>query len=222
MRSRLSPRCLPLASLLALWTSLAAFVPAALSQTAAPRPELWSIQLHTGAYLPRELHVAGQMAGMRYSKHFNSHVSGGLLTSATLISETLDQSDGSIGYAPEVELARVDAKLYPVMGFLQVDLTDRFFLVPYLGIGAGYEWLVIDALDHRTATSSRATFAGFAWESYGGAGLRLNSRMRVTGELYYNGGLLKRRVVDESGHPWFEAVESNGIGMRVGMDMIFE
>ena len=131
------PRCPGFVPMLVLGMSVAGFIPPAMSQT-GPLPELWSIQLHGGLYLPEDMDAAGSMAGMRYSKHFNSHVSGGVLTGGTLIRETLNASDGSIGYTPEVELARVDAKLFPVMGFLQVDLTDRFFLVPYLGVGAGY------------------------------------------------------------------------------------
>jgi hypothetical protein len=146
-----------------------------------------------------------------------------LLTGLTLKSESLEVPvDGLQGSESQLELARVDANLVPVMGFIQIDLTERFWLVPFVGIGAGYEWLVLHTKDHRTGKESTASYANVAWETYGGVGLRLNSKVRVNGELFYNGGSMERGVHDASGRTFREAVDVNAVGARVGLDMAFE
>jgi hypothetical protein len=211
-----------LVTLLALWMSLVGRVPAAIAAD-APSPEFWSIQLHGGLFAGNDVDAGSPMVGMRYCKRFSPHLQGGLLTGWTSMSESLEQpADGSVTYDPQVELVRVDAGLLPVMGFLQVNLTEKFFLVPFLGIGGGYEWLIIDMLDNRTGLETHATYASLAWETFGGAGLRLNSKVQLNGELFYNGGRPGRNIIDESGHTWVEAIRANGVGVRVGLDMVFE
>jgi hypothetical protein len=206
--------------MLALWVSLAVGVPVAMAQTP---PELWSIQLHGGLFAPIEASGTSPTVGMRYSKHFGSHIQGGLLTGLTVKSKSLEAPDNGLpGSESQVELARVDAHLVPLMGFMQVNLTERFWLVPFVGIGGGYEWLNLNAKDHRTGLESSATYGNVAWETYAGVGLRLTSKVRVNGELFYNGGSLERRVLDTSGREWREGVDMNGVGARVGLDMVFE
>lgn len=221
MRSFHAPaRCVRLVPLLALWMSLAVGVPGAIAQSA---PDIWSIQLHGGLFAPIEASGMSPTAGMRYSKHYTSYVQGGLLTGWTFKSKRLvAPADGLQSSESDVELARVDAHLVPLMGFMQVDLTERSWLVPFAGIGAGYEWLTLAAKDHRTGLDSRATYGNVAWEAYGGVGLRLTSKVRVNGELFYNGGSLERRVLDPSRGAWREAVHVNGVGARAGLDMVFE
>ena len=160
---------------------------------------------------------------MRYSKHFGPRVQGGLLTGLTLKSTKLEAPvDDLLGSDPQVELARVDARLVPVMGFVQIDLTERSWLVPFVGIGAGYEWLALHAIDYRTGVESKVIYSNVAWETYGGVGLRLTGKVRVNGELFYNGASLARGVLDPSGRTWRELIDMNGVGARVGLDMVFE
>jgi hypothetical protein len=121
-----------------------------------------------------------------------------------------------------VELAQFDARLAALMGFVQLDFTDRAWLVPFVGVGAGCEWLTLDAEDDQTGLKSEANYANMAWQAYIGIGLRLTSKVRPNSELYYNAGSLNRDVIDASGHTWREAVDVNGVGLRVGLDSIFE
>jgi len=205
--------------LLALWLALAVGARTAHAQGG---PELRSIQLDGGMFAPLEANGASPTAGMRYCKHYGSHLQGGLLTGWTLKSSKVEApAAGPQSSGAKVELARADAQLVPVMAFMQVDLTDRF-LVPFVGIGAGYEWLLFNAIDHRTGVESKTYFGNVAWETYAGMGLRLTSRVRVNSELYYNGASLERNLVDSSGRTWREAVHMNGVGARVGLDMTFE
>ena len=206
--------------LLALTMAVVFRVPAAIAQTG---PELWSIQLDGGLIVLNEASGPNPRVGVRYSKHFTPHVQGGLMSAFAYKGSRLNApSTGAQGGESQVELARADAGLVPLMAFMQVDLTARFWLVPFVGVGAGYEWLRLHTRDYRTGEEAKLTYGNIAWEGYAGAGLRLTSRVRVNGELFYNGGSLERPVQDPSGSSWRESVHVNGVGARVGLDMVFE
>jgi hypothetical protein len=199
---------------------LAVGIPAAIAQTG---PDLWSIQLDTGLYAPIEASGPSPTVGMRYCKHYTSHVQGGLLTGWTLKRTSLEAPvTGPLSSESHAEFARVNAHLVPVMGFVQVNLTNRFWLVPFVGIGGGYEWLIVETKDDRTGAKFKTTYDNVAWETFAGIGLRLSSVVRVNGELFYNGGSLERGVLDASGRAFREAVNVSGVGARVGLDMVFE
>jgi hypothetical protein len=102
-----------------------------------------------------------------------------------------------------------------------VDLTDRF-LVPFFGFGVGYEWLMLHSFDHRTGAQEKSRYANLAWQTFAGVGLQLTTIWRVNGELYYNGGSLEREVRLPDGTVQREAVDVNGVGLRVGLDMKFD
>jgi hypothetical protein len=105
------------------------------------------------------------------------------------------------------------------MAFFEVSLTEKRFLVPYAGIAAGYEWLLLHANDYRTGEVATGTFSNFAWQGWGGIGLRLDPGLRVDVELNYNGGSLERDATDSSGLR--EVVRVNGVGARVGLDILY-
>lgn len=188
-----------------------------------PTPEVVSIHLHGGMFAPLETNAPSPTLGIRIGKRVVPHVMLGLLSGWTFERKDLVQpvSGDLPGLQPHIVLARADAQMVPLMGFIQVNLTQKFFLVPYLGAGAGYEWLNFRANDYRTGASTSATFSNFAWEGFGGMGLRLGRHARLDGELFYNGGSLERDVVDQAGQSWKEAINLNGIGARIGLDMLF-
>jgi hypothetical protein len=53
-------------------------------------------------------------------------------------------------------------------------------------------------------------------------GLRLGKQLRLNGEAFYNGATLKRDLIDQSGLTWKELVDLDGVGVRLGLDIIFE
>jgi hypothetical protein len=160
---------------------------------------------------------------MRYCKHYSSHLQGGLLTGWTFKRATLEAPAGSVpGPESRAELSRTDANLVPLMGFLQVNLTDRRLLAPYVGIGAGYEWLTLHEFDHQTGGQSKVTYGNWAWETFAGIGVRFSSIWRLNSELYYNGGSLEAKVPDANGIVQLQSVHVNGVGLRVGLDMAFD
>ena len=129
--------------------------------------------------------------------------------------------NGLPGLQPQRILARVDGQLVPAMAYIQVDLNESRFLVPYVGIATGYEWFKLKANDYRTGETATATYANYAWESWGGLGLRLGPDMTFDSELFYNGGSLERDVTDPSGQSYSETVHANGVGARVGVNFLF-
>jgi hypothetical protein len=208
-----------LVPLLALGLALGVGVPAARAQDLG----IWSMQLDGGMFAPLEARGASPTAGMRYCKHFTSHLQGGMLTGWTFKRATLEAPvAGPQGQESNVELARTDANLVPLMAFMQVNLTDRRMLVPFAGFGVGYEWLTLHGVDNQTAQQTKVTYGNLAWETYAGLGVRLAKIWRMNSELYYNGGSLEHEVPDPNGGVIRQAVHVNGVGVRFGLDMEFQ
>lgn len=188
-----------------------------------PRSQTGTFHLHGGVFAPINASATGATLGTRIGFNMGSHLLLGLMGDWTFKSKSLSQpvESGLPGFEPEIVLARVDAHLIPAMLFLQVKLTDKFPLVPYAGVGAGYEWLILQAHDYRTGDIARSVYGNVAWQSYAGLGMRLSSKLRLDGELFYNGGSLERDVTDQDGVSWTETVDAEGVGVRVGLDIVY-
>lgn len=188
----------------------------------SPKEEKASIHLHGGLFAPLDVDAPSPTVGLRLSKLVGSHLQAGVLTGWTLERKDLTQDTSTLpGPAPQLLLARVDAHVIPLMFFLRVNLTEKFFLVPYVGAGAGYEWLTLNAKDYRTEESRTTQYSNWAWEGWVGMGIRLGKQLRVNGEIFYNGASLEREVVDDNDKTWTEVVNLDGVGARAGLDIIF-
>jgi len=190
--------------------------------TPLPKPKAYAIHLHGGLFSPIDVNAPSPTLGLRLARRLGSHLQGGLLVDWALERKNLEQPVNSLpGLQPHLILARAEGHLVPAMLFVQVNLTEKRYLVPYAGIAAGYEWLFLKASDYRTDEAASATFANWAWQGWGGIGLRLDPGLRVDFELSYNGGSLQRDVLDSNGRPMQEAVSVNGVGAKVGLDILF-
>jgi opacity protein-like surface antigen len=186
----------------------------------APKPKANSLHLYGGLFAPIDVNAPSPTLGVRLGRRLGAHLQGGLLVDWTFERKNLEQpTNGLPGLQPHLILARADAQLIPVMAFFEVSLTEKRFLVPYAGIAAGYEWLLLHANDYRTGEVATGRFENFAWQSWGGIGIRLDPGLRVDVELNYNGGSLERDATDASGLR--EAVRVNGVGARVGLDILY-
>jgi hypothetical protein len=189
---------------------------------AAPKPKAYRFHMHGGLFAPIDANAPSPTLGLRFGRRLASHVHAGLLAGWTFQRKNLEEPvNGLPGLQPKRILARVDGQLVPLMLYFQVDLNETRFLVPYAGIAAGYEWFNLKANDYRTGETASATYSNYAWESWGGVGMRLGRDMSVDFELSYNGGSLERDVTDTSGQSWTEAVNANGVGARVGLHFLF-
>jgi hypothetical protein len=181
-----------------------------------------ALHLHGGLFRPIDGSTTSPTIGLRFGRHLGSHLQGGLLAGWTYRRKDLEQPvDGGPGLNPHIVLARLEGHLVPAMLFLQVNFTDTRFLVPYAGIAGGYEWFSIVANDYRTDETAKKTYANLAWESWGGIGMRLGGDLRLDTEVFYNGGSLERDITDSAGVSWKEAIDANGVGARVGLDILF-
>ena len=188
----------------------------------APKPKANSIHLHGGLFEPIDVNAPSPTLGLRLGRRLGSHLQGGLLVDWALERKNLEQPvNGLPGLQPNLILARAEGHLVPAMAFIQVNLTEKRYLVPYAGIAAGYEWLILRATDYRTDETASATYANWAWQSWGGVGLRLDPGLRVDFELSYNGGSLERDVANPTGGTLHEAVRVNGVGAKVGLDILY-
>ena len=188
-----------------------------------PRTKTGTIHFHGGLFAPLNGHATSATFGTRLGFNMGSHMLIGGMADWAFNSKSLTQPvDSDLpGIKPRVIQATVDAQLIPAMAFIQVKLTDKFPIVPYAGIAGGYEWFILRATDYRSGASANRTYDNWAWQSYGGVGLRLSQGLRLDGELFYNGAMLTRKVDDPSGIVLNEGVDLRGVGARVGVDVVY-
>jgi len=188
-----------------------------------PRARTGEINLHGGLFAPNSASGVGPTLGLRVGLDLGQHILFGVMGGWTFkVKSLLEPVPGALpGFEPSIELARVDAQLIPAMVFLQIKLTNKFPIVPYMGVGAGYEWLILNGHDYRTEAEAHTTYANYAWQGFGGLGLRLSPGVRFDTELFYNGAMLKRDVTDTNGVTWSETVDANGVGARVGLNAVY-
>jgi len=188
----------------------------------APHTKVYGIHLHGGLFAPIDVNAPSPTLGLRLGRRVVSHLQAGLLVGWTFQRRNLEEPvNGLPGLQPHTILARIDGQLVPAMVYMHVDFNDSRFLVPYAGIATGYEWYLLKANDYRTGETASAKYSNWAWESWGGLGIRLGKDLRVDSELFYNGGSLEREVSDSVGQTWREAVHANGVGARVGVNIPF-
>jgi len=114
-----------------------------------------------------------------------------------------------------------ESNLWPVMATLEFRLPTGV-LEPYVGGGAGWEFLNVQAYDATTGLNYSANYNGFGYQGFGGLRIPLGSRARVSGEVYYNGATVDRHFFDPvSGFEIQESVDVNGVGARGGLSFAF-
>jgi hypothetical protein len=192
------------------------------AQEWTPKNERASLHIDGGMYAPIEANAPSPSVGLRLSRLVGGHLQAGVLTGWTFERKDRTQSGDSLpGLQPKIVLARVDSYLIPLMGYLRVNFTEKHWLVPYVGVGTGFEWLTIQATDYVSQTTASASYSNWGWEGWVGLGIRLGQDLRVDGEVYYNGASPERDVVDQNGQPFKEVVNCDGVGGRVGVDIIW-
>jgi opacity protein-like surface antigen len=188
-----------------------------------PRTHTGAFHLHGGVWAPIDASVTNAMLGMRVGVNMGEPVLFGVQTGWTYHTKSLYDTvaSGPPGLSPRTVLATGTAHLIPAMVFLQVTLTRKLPIVPYAGIAAGYEWLYLTAKDYRTDADTSLTYANLAWEWYAGVGLKLSQSVRVDGEVYYNGASLTRDVPGANNRTLKEAVDMDGAGARIGLNIVY-
>ncbi|MBI5711432.1 MAG: hypothetical protein HZC42_14195 [Candidatus Eisenbacteria bacterium] len=180
-------------------------------------------QLHLGFFDPTEDFSTGFDGGFRAGPLVDPHVQLGVAVDWWHKSESQTVTVGrSGGTTRQRELSRSSENLFPILAFVQVQGDEGMPVIPYVGLGAGYEVLFLSADDFLTGASFDATYGGFGWQMWGGVAMPLSGRTRVTGEVFYNGAEVDRDVEDVmTGDTFRELVKMDGVGMRFGLSWGF-
>lgn len=129
---------------------------------------------------------------------------------------------GGTTVTPTRVLSRASTNLFPFTLFLQVQGDENQSVIPYGGIAGGWEVLFLSADDFTTGESFDATFTGWGWQAWLGAGIPLSGQARLNGEVYVNQAEPERDVDDAAtGLTFRERVKADGVGMRLGLQFGF-
>ena len=121
-----------------------------------------------------------------------------------------------------LELAESSSNLFPIMAFLQVSPAGDLPVIPYFGVGGGYEVLFLNAQNFETGEKFDGTFGGWGWQAWGGAALPLGGNTRLAAEVFTNTATVERDVNDPASSATFhEVVDLDGVGMRFGVNWGF-
>ena len=187
-------------------------------------------QIHVGFFDPSDNFSTGFEGGFRMGPQVDPHVQIGLAVDWWHKSESSTMDLGSVplpgGSGSErLVLSKTSADLMPILAFVQVSGDENLPVIPYGGFGVGYEWLFVSADNYLTSESFEQTFGGFGWQAWGGAGIPLDGRTRINGEVFYNGSEVGSDVdvyiADFGPATVRDVVKMNGLGMRFGISWGF-
>ena len=92
---------------------------------------------------------------------------------------------------------------------------------PYFGVGGGWEFLNVKALDY-DGYEYEADYDGPGWQAWVGADFEVAPRVRLNAELFHNEATVERRVIDPfAGEARDERIELGGNGARAGLSFAF-
>ncbi|MGD1047421.1 MAG: hypothetical protein ABR899_01560 [Candidatus Krumholzibacteriaceae bacterium] len=189
-----------------------------------------SAQIHVGFFDPIDNFSTGFDGGFRVGPQVSPNIQLGLAMDWWHRSDNkvlnLGTVEVPVGTASEqLILSESTANLIPILVFVQVSGDENMSVIPYGGVGIGYEWLFLTANDYVTRESFDETFGGFGWQIWVGAGLPLESRMRVNGELFFNdcevGTDVDVNIPNYGPATVRDVVKMNGIGLRLGVSWMF-
>jgi hypothetical protein len=181
-------------------------------------------QLHVGYFDPDGGQDARFAIGIRGGPMIDRNFQLGLgldwIHKTENVSTISSSTTGPGGVPIEVkqQIARASVNMFPIMAFVQFSGPDDMGLIPHFGAGAGYQVLLLSGDDFVSGQSFEGTFSGWGWQVWGGAGVALGPRSRLTGEVYLNGAELGRDATDElTGLTVHETVSGDGMGLRFGV-----
>jgi len=189
-----------------------------------------SAQIHGGFFYPTDNFSTGFDGGFRVGPQLDPHIQVGFAMDWWHRSQNEVMDLGTVrapggSASEELILSESSANLIPTLMFVQVNGGEELPVIPYGGIGVGYEWLFLSANDFRTGESFDETFGGFGWQAWGGVGLPLGPSVRLNGEIFFNGSEPASEVdVFLTGYGPVtvrDIINMNGIGMRLGLSWGF-
>jgi len=137
----------------------------------------------------------------------------------TIITEYVDGLGNTV--RQEATTGEAESNLVPLLAVAEI-VFPAPGIQPYVGIGGGWEFLNVQAVDFATNYAYEADYDGPGWQAYVGADFAVAPRMRLNAELFHNGAIVERRVVDPFvGVAYDERIDVGGNGGRVGLSFAF-
>lgn len=185
-------------------------------------------QIHSGVMDPEGQLGPAFVLGGRFGTQINPMVQLGLGVDwrhkSGQATEVIQEGVGPGGEPVTLyrDLNKFTSDLVPGMLYLQISLPASLWIAPYVGAGAGWQVLFLSADDYQSATSFDATYDGFGWQAWAGAGLRLSGHTRLFGEVFYNEADLSRNVYDYAlDVNYRETIRTEDVGARGGLSFGF-
>ena len=186
------------------------------------------VQFHLGFFDPSgsdmgNAFVGGFRAGPQVDPHVQLGVGVDWMHRSENSSDVISEAPGPGGttITTRRQLSQSSSNLFPIMGYVQVNADDNLPVIPYFGIGGGYQVMFLSARDYLTGDKFDGTFGGWAWQAWGGAALPLSRDARLVGEVFVNNGEASRDTDGPDGITYHETVKLDGVGMRFGFDWGF-
>jgi hypothetical protein len=184
-------------------------------------------QLHAGFLDPDGPSEVGFDMGFRAGHEVDQMFQLGVgLDWRTKSGNTTSLAHSSLGPGGEtivtqIEAAHFSSNLLPVLAYAQLSGPARR-IVPYVGIAGSWQVLFLQADDYTTGQRFDATYNGWGWQAWGGAGITMVGRTRLIGEVFMNQGNVGRDVYD----PYYgavvrETISTDGFGVRGGVSWGF-
>jgi len=182
-------------------------------------------QIHGGIYDPSNVLGTRAVMGIRGGPMITRNIQVGLGFDWMYDAENVTATSGGtitpggtpIGVQQVVE--RASLHQIPLMAFAQFEGWGLLWVVPYVGAGGGYQFMVVTADNYATNQHFDATLGGWAWQSWAGAGFPMGNRVRLTAEVFLHGGDVSRTTTDTiTGVTVRQTAPTEGVGARFGIN----
>jgi hypothetical protein len=185
-------------------------------------------QIHAGFFDPNGSPSSGFMFGFRGGPMVDPHVQVGISadwehksSSAEQQFDVGDVGGGVGGVTTTTTSEGTTTNFVPLLGFIQVGGDDNMSVIPYAGIGGGYEILTLENSGVEIdGTSIDGTYGGWGWQLWAGAGVPLSGQARLFGEGFYNTAEVAQDLDGFQG-PFRVKIDRNGFGARFGVSWGF-
>lgn len=191
-----------------------------------PEPRGW-VTLRGGYFDADGAATGDWVAGFKITGRVGSVFQAGIATDWQRRTETgieLIESHSYPGGSPVyVGVPRYESasNLVPILAVLEA----RPYLgpvQPYMGVGMGYEAMVVEIRDYALGIRYYDHFGGFGWQPYGGLAVALDRRVHLVGEAYGNFSTVSRTVRDyDTGLAIKQKIDADGFGFRGGLSFAF-
>jgi len=139
-------------------------------------------------------------------------------------------TEGDNTFTTVKKTAEMNTTYVPLQGNLTINLPVQSSLKPYFTAGIGWGLLWEDVYRAAFVGEDGTTvpqydevkfYNGFNWGLAGGVSYKLGNRSNIFGELFYNGGKMKRDFEQTAYGITWDEIDMGGIGLRVGVEFSY-